>query len=89
MLIYTIGHSTRTLDELVELLRAFDVAVLADVRTIPRSRRNPQFNRDALPSSLETSGLDYVHLPKLGGLRRTRPGSRVTYPDPDDLEERL
>ena len=61
--VYTIGHSTRTLDELVALLRTFGVSLLADIRTIPRSRHNPQFNGDALPSSLRRRGLRYVHLP--------------------------
>lgn len=69
--IYTIGHSTRTLDELVALLTEFDISVLVDIRTIPRSRHNPQFNEDALPSSLP-SRFRYVHLRELGGLRRSR-----------------
>nr|WP_263429397.1 DUF488 family protein [Nannocystis pusilla] len=68
--IYTIGHSTRTLDELVALLCSFDVAVLADIRTVPRSRHNPQFNGDTLPAALRRRRLKYVHLPHLGGLRR-------------------
>ena len=76
--IYTVGHSTRTLDELVALLRAFDVAVLADIRTIPRSRHNPQFNGDALRSALRSRRLRYVHLPELGGLRRPRKDSPNT-----------
>ena len=70
--IYTIGHSTRTLDELIDLLRAFDVAVVVDIRTIPRSRRNPQFDIDALRRSLARRRIRYVHLPELGGLRRAR-----------------
>jgi len=74
----TIGHSTRTLDELVALLRAFDVSVLVDVRTIPHSRHNPQFNRDALRAALPRRGIRYVHLPALGGLRRTRKDSPNT-----------
>jgi 3-methyladenine DNA glycosylase/8-oxoguanine DNA glycosylase len=68
--VYTIGHSTRSIDELVALLRTFGVSLLADIRTIPRSRHNPQFNGDALPSSLRRRGIRYVHLPRLGGLRR-------------------
>ncbi len=70
--LYTVGHSTRSLDELVELLRAFGISLLVDIRTVPRSRRNPQFNIDALPSALRALDLDYVHLPRLGGLRRVR-----------------
>lgn len=73
--IYTVGHSTRSLQELVVLLGAFEVSVLADIRTIPRSRRNPQFNLDALPSALKAQGLVYAHLPELGGLRRPRKDS--------------
>ncbi|MGH9318388.1 MAG: DUF488 family protein, partial [Vicinamibacteria bacterium] len=79
--IYTIGHSTRTLDELVALLRAFDISLLADIRTIPRSRHNPQFNYDSLRSTLLPRGprrLRYVHLPELGGLRRARKDSPNT-----------
>ncbi|MFY4731261.1 DUF488 family protein [Nitrospira sp. BLG_2] len=73
--IFTVGHSTRTLDELVTLLRAFDVSVLADIRTIPRSRHNPQFNGDALRRALRSRRLRYVHLSELGGLRRPRKDS--------------
>lgn len=67
--VYTIGHSTRPQAELIELLHHYEVATLADVRTIPRSRHNPQFNRDVLAEALPAAGLAYVHLPLLGGLR--------------------
>ncbi|MEO8196734.1 MAG: DUF488 family protein [Thermoanaerobaculia bacterium] len=73
--IYTVGHSTRTFDELVELLRAFEVDLLVDIRTIPKSRHNPQFNRDELRSHLRSRRIRYVHLAELGGLRRTRKDS--------------
>jgi uncharacterized protein (DUF488 family) len=73
--IYTVGHSTRSLDELVDLLLSFDVSTLADIRTIPRSRHNPQFNADALPAALEPRGIRYAHLSRLGGLRRARADS--------------
>ena len=76
--LYTIGHSTRTLEELVALLRAFGVSILADIRTIPRSRHNPQFNGEALRSALRRRRLRYVHLPALGGLRRARRDSPNT-----------
>ena len=76
--LYTIGHSTRTLDELVALLRASGVTTVADIRTIPRSRHNPQFNRDALGPALRRRHLRYVHLALLGGLRRTRKDSPNT-----------
>jgi uncharacterized protein (DUF488 family) len=73
--VFTIGHSTRTLDELVAILRSFDVTVLVDIRTIPRSRHNPQFNVDALDTALPALGLRYVHLKGLGGLRKPRADS--------------
>ncbi len=68
--VYTIGHSTRSQEELIELLTSHGVATLVDVRTIPRSRRNPQFNTDALAVWLPEIGIRYAHLPKLGGRRR-------------------
>ena len=74
-MIRTIGHGTRPVEELIALLRAHDMAQLADVRTIPRSRRNPQFGREALAASLATAGIAYVLMPGLGGLRKARPGS--------------
>ncbi len=73
--VYTIGHSTRTLDELVAMLRTFGVSVLIDVRTIPRSRHNPQFNADVLRVALRSRRIRYVPLPELGGLRRARKDS--------------
>jgi 3-methyladenine DNA glycosylase/8-oxoguanine DNA glycosylase len=76
--LYTIGHSTRSIDELVALLRAADVSTLADIRTIPRSRHNPQFEREALSAALRRRRLRYVHVPLLGGLRRARPDSPNT-----------
>lgn len=77
-LILTIGHSIHPLDEFMELLRKHGVERLVDIRTIPRSRRNPQFNREALAKSLEHEGIDYVHLKELGGLRHPRPDSLNT-----------
>ena len=71
-LLYTIGHSTRSLEDFLHLLRMSHIARLADVRTIPRSRHTPQFNRDALQAALPNAGLRYVHLPRLGGLRQSR-----------------
>jgi uncharacterized protein (DUF488 family) len=73
--IYTIGHSTRSFEDLVAALRSFEVSVLADIRTIPRSRHNPHFNGDALAAALEGEGLGYVQLPRLGGLRRAHKDS--------------
>ncbi len=66
----TIGHSTRSFDELVELLRSAGVRRVVDIRTVPRSRHNPQFDRATLPGALAREGLDYRHAPALGGLRR-------------------
>ena len=73
--LYTIGHSTRSADELIEMLRAFGVSTLVDIRTVPRSRTNPQFNRETLPRSLARHALRYLHVAELGGLRRPRPDS--------------
>ncbi len=67
--IFTIGHSTRSIEEFVELLRANGVKQLVDIRSIPRSRHNPQFEQTALQKSLPKQGIDYVYLKDLGGLR--------------------
>jgi len=76
--LFTVGHSTRTIDELVAMLRAFDITVLADIRTIPRSRQNPQFEGDALRSALRSRRIRYVHVSELGGLRKPRKDSPNT-----------
>src|SRR5262249_22666019 len=76
--IHTIGHSTRSMDALIEFLRAHDIACLVDVRTIPRSRRHPQFNREAMPAPLADAGISYLHMPGLGGLRKPRRDSTNT-----------
>lgn len=73
--LHTIGHSTRTARELIELLRAHGVEQVVDVRTIPRSRHNPQFTRLALARSLHAARIGYRHLKALGGLRHARPDS--------------
>ena len=70
--VLTIGHSTRTFDEFLRLLKAHDVTCIVDVRTVPRSRHNPQFNRDTLPVALKTVGIGYEHMAGLGGLRHAR-----------------
>ena len=70
-IVLTIGHSTRTWKVFLELLRAHDVKRVIDVRSIPRSRHNPQFDRKTLSVKLRAAGIGYVHLRKLGGLRRT------------------
>jgi uncharacterized protein (DUF488 family) len=66
---YTIGHGTRPIGDFVDLLREAGVSLLADVRTVPRSRTNPQYNSDVLPRSLEPLGIGYEHMAALGGLR--------------------
>ncbi|MFO1313223.1 MAG: DUF488 domain-containing protein [Burkholderiales bacterium] len=71
-MIFTIGHSTRPADVFVGLLRAHGVEALVDVRTIPRSRHNPQYNSDALAKTLAANGIAYTHAPELGGLRKPR-----------------
>ena len=70
--ILTIGHSTRTLEEFIGLLQAHGATRVVDVRTVPRSRHNPQFNKGSLPRALKKAGLGYVHLPGLGGLRHAK-----------------
>ena len=77
-LICTIGHSNRPLDKFLDLLQRNEIVRVFDVRTIPRSRHNPQFNQDALPSSLDAAQIFYVHLPGLGGLRHARADSPNT-----------
>jgi uncharacterized protein (DUF488 family) len=70
---YTIGHSTRPIGDFVDLIRSAGVAFVADVRTVPRSRANPQYNRDVLPEALAAGVIGYEHIASLGGLRgRTR-----------------
>jgi uncharacterized protein (DUF488 family) len=73
--LYTIGHSTRTTRQLVDLLRAHGVEQVVDVRTIPKSRHNPQFNRLALSRALHAVKIGYRHMKALGGLRHARPDS--------------
>jgi uncharacterized protein (DUF488 family) len=70
--IWTIGHSTRPIEEFSRLLGRIAIDLLVDIRSIPRSRTNPQFNREALPSALAATGVGYRHLPELGGLRGPR-----------------
>ena len=67
--IHTIGHSTRPIEEFIDLLREFGITTLVDIRTIPRSRHNPQYEQEALKQSLPKAGITYVHLTALGGLR--------------------
>jgi uncharacterized protein (DUF488 family) len=78
MRIWTIGHSTRTIDEFISLLKENGVKLLADVRAWPGSKRYPQFNKDALAESLNAHGIRYGHFPELGGKRKSKPDSPNT-----------
>src|SRR3977135_3908417 len=73
--IWTIGHSTRTIEEFVGLLRHYQIEILVDVRHFPGSRRLPHFNKDSLHDALATAGIRYEHLVELGGRRPVRPDS--------------
>jgi uncharacterized protein (DUF488 family) len=75
VILYTVGHSTRSAGELVDVLDGVPIRRLVDVRTVPRSRRNPQFNRDELAAFLPRHGIEYRHVAALGGLRHPRPDS--------------
>jgi uncharacterized protein (DUF488 family) len=78
VLVLTIGHSTRTMEDFLGLLQANEIATVADVRTIPRSRHNPQFDARTLPGALNTAGIKYIHMAGLGGLRQSRANSLNT-----------
>lgn len=72
VVIFTIGHSTRTLHEFVSLLNVYNVTLLVDVRTVPRSRHNPQFNKETFAETLKPYGVKYIHMPEIGGLRHPK-----------------
>ena len=76
LVVFTIGHSTRTWKVFLELLRTHGIRRVVDVRSIPRSRHNPQFNRETLSAKLRSARIGYVHLRKLGGLRHARRDSQ-------------
>ena len=76
--IWTVGHSTRSIDDFGRILLAHDIKNLVDVRSYPGSRRYPQFNRDALSESLRDFDVRYIHMPSLGGRRKPRPDSHNT-----------
>ncbi len=75
LIVYTIGHSTRTIDEFIGLLKNYRINLVVDVRTVPRSRHNPQFNKETLPNTLKPEGIKYIHMPDIGGLRRPKHNS--------------
>src|SRR5213082_3842877 len=78
MKIWTIGHSTRSIDDFISLLKENEIKLLADVRSLPGSKRYPQFNREALAESLNARGIRYEHFRELGGRRKTKTDSRNT-----------
>jgi uncharacterized protein (DUF488 family) len=78
-IVYTIGHSNRPIDDFIELLEENGIELLVDVRTVPRSRVNPQFNKDELPGTLKRCGIDYLHMPSLGGLRNHLKGAPASH----------
>jgi uncharacterized protein (DUF488 family) len=73
--IWTVGHSTRDSEDFIAILKRRSIASVIDIRTIPRSRKNPQFNLEAIGEKLEDHGITYRHFPELGGLRRSKPDS--------------
>lgn len=76
--IWTIGHSTREIDQFISALEANWIKLIADVRLLPSSKRYPQFNRESLAESLSERGIGYEHFPELGGRRKPKPDSRNT-----------
>ena len=76
--IWTVGHSTRSIEEFNQILTHHQIKTLVDVRTFPGSRRYPQFNKAELSGSLQAVGIEYVHQPRLGGRRKARPDSKNT-----------
>lgn len=75
LVIFTIGHGTKSIDEFVDLLKAYEIQRVVDIRTIPRSRHNPQFNKEILPKNLKKFHIGYIHIKGLGGLRHAKKDS--------------
>jgi uncharacterized protein (DUF488 family) len=73
--VWTIGHSTRSIEEFLSILKSFDIQTLIDIRTFPGSRRYPHFNKESLSRSLEENGIEYLHVVELGGRRKPLPDS--------------
>ena len=76
--IYTIGHSTHSIEEFIAMLQAFDIKIVADIRSLPVSNKFPQFNQDNLKIALEEVGIQYLHLTDLGGRRKAKKDSKNT-----------
>ncbi|AIA30636.1 DUF488 family protein [Leptospirillum ferriphilum] len=68
--VFTLGHGARSLEDFISILEAYEIRLLVDVRSVPRSRHNPQFNKEALPEELKKWGIKYLHVPGLGGFRQ-------------------
>lgn len=75
MRVFTIGYSTRSFEEFMELLQIYGITLLLDIRAVPQSRHNPQINKESLPISLKSFGIKYIHLPKIGGYRHPKSDS--------------
>lgn len=76
--IYTIGHSTHTIEDFIEMLKAFNIKTLVDIRSFPGSRKFPQFNKEQLAETLKSNGIKYLHLVSLGGRRKVKKDSKNT-----------
>ena len=76
--IYTIGHSTRSLADFLDMLQSFGIKILADIRSLPGSRKFPQFDKENLKISLEEAGIQYIHLADLGGRRKVKKILKIT-----------
>ncbi|MEO5909134.1 MAG: DUF488 domain-containing protein [Ginsengibacter sp.] len=77
-IVWTIGHSTRTLEEFIEMLNSFKIEIVVDIRSFPGSRKFPQFNKESLQITLPENDIEYIHLKKLGGRRKVNPDSKNT-----------
>lgn len=77
-IVWTIGHSTRTLEEFIEMLNSFKIEIVVDIRSFPGSRKFPQFNKESLQVTLPENDIEYIHLKKLGGRRKVNPDSKNT-----------
>jgi uncharacterized protein (DUF488 family) len=73
--VYTVGHSTRSIEEFIEILKTYNISLLVDVRTVPRSRHNPQFNKEALPNALKPYGIRYLSMTEIDGFRHPKKDS--------------
>lgn len=76
--IYTIGHSTHSLEEFLAMLQSFNIKILANIRSLPGSRKFPQFNQDELKISMSENGIEYLHFPDLGGRRKPKKDTKNT-----------